>query len=127
MCIDVCLFPASLQRAEITPVHKKKDIMLKENYRPVSVLPAMSKVLEGVLVLEYFEQYLSPYVSGFRKGHDCQSVLVRFSESVKRHLDQGKVAAALLTDLSKALTASHMTCLYLRCTPMVKAKRLVNL
>ncbi len=52
-------------------MHKKKDIMLKENYRPVSVLPALSKVLECVLVdqlSEYLEQHLSPYVSGFRKG-----------------------------------------------------------
>ncbi len=81
-------------------------VMLKENYRPVSVLPALSKIFEGVLVdqlSEYFKQHLSPYVSGFRKGHDCQSVLIRFNESVKRHLiDNGEAAGALLTDLSKA-------------------------
>ncbi len=41
-------------------------------------------------------------MSGFRKGHECQGVLVRFSESVKRSLDQDEVAAALLPDLSKA-------------------------
>ncbi len=43
---------------------------------------------------------LPPYVAGFRKGHDCQSVLVRFTESIKHHLDNKGVA--LLTDLSKA-------------------------
>ncbi len=103
MCID--LFPAPLKRAEVTPIHKKYDVMLKENYRPVSVLPALSKIFEGVLVDQltgYFKQHLSPYVSGFRKGHDCQSVLIRFTESVKRHLDNGEAAGALLTDLSKA-------------------------
>ena len=44
---------------------------------------------------------MSPYVSGFRKGHDCQSVLVRL-ESIKHHLDNKEVAGALLTDLSTA-------------------------
>ena len=65
----------------------------------------MSKILEGVFVdqlSEHFKQHLSPYVSGFREGYDCQSLLIRFSESVKRHLDNGEVAGALLTDLSKA-------------------------
>ncbi len=38
MCIEMSLFPASLKRAEITPIHKKNDTMLKENYRPVSDL-----------------------------------------------------------------------------------------
>ena len=75
MCMGLCLIPA-FKRAEITPVHKKKDIMLKENYRPVSVLQALSKVLERVLVdqLSGDFRHLSPYVSGFRKGDDCQSV-----------------------------------------------------
>ncbi len=50
----------------------------------------------------HFQQHISPYVSGFRKGYDCQSVLLRFSESVKRHLDNSEVAGALLTYLSKA-------------------------
>ncbi len=100
------LFPASLKRAEITAIHKKNDTMLKENYRPVSVLPALSKVVEGVFVdqlSEHFQQqqHLSPCVSGFRKGSDCQGVLIHFSESVKHHLDNGEVADALLIDLSK--------------------------
>ena len=80
-------------------------ILLKENYRPVSVLPALSKVLEGVFVdqlSEYFQQHLSPCGSGFRIGYDCQRILIRFSESVRRHLDNDEVADALLTDLSKA-------------------------
>ncbi len=48
MSIDLCLFPASLKRAEVTPIHKK-NVMLKENYRPVSVLPALSKIFEAAV------------------------------------------------------------------------------
>ncbi len=38
---------------------------------------------------------LSSYVSGCRKGHDCQSVLVRFKESIKDHLNNNEVAGTL--------------------------------
>ncbi len=50
---------------------------------------------------EYFECYFYKYISGFRKGHDSQGVLLRFSESIKSHLDNNNVTAAVLTDLSK--------------------------
>ncbi len=39
----MCLFHTALKKAEITPLHKKDDFLLKENYRPVSVLPCVSK------------------------------------------------------------------------------------
>ncbi len=71
----------------------------------MSVLPCLSKVFEGVLVDQlsmYFEGHFSKYVSGFRKGHDCQGVLIRFSESIKSHLDNNNIVGAVLTDLSKA-------------------------
>ncbi len=77
------------------------------NYRPVSVLPCLSKIFEGLIVdqlYEYFERYFFKYmyISGFRKGHDYQGVFIRFSESIKSHLDNNNATAAVLTDLSKA-------------------------
>ncbi len=104
-CIELSLFPSALKRAEIMPLYKKGDNLKKENYRPVSVLSCVSKIFEGVIVdqlSQYFEAHLSEYVSGFRKGHDCQSVLFRFNECIKSHLDNNQVAGAVLTDLSKA-------------------------
>ncbi len=106
-CIEIYLFPTALKNAEITPLHKKDDILLNENYRPVSVLPCVSNIFDGVLVDQlscHFQNFLSPHVSGFRKGHECQNVLVRFTESIKHHLDNKEVAGAPLTDLSKALS-----------------------
>ncbi len=110
-CIEMRLFSTALKKAEITPLHKKDDILLQENYRSVSILACIPNIFEGVLVDQlpwHFQNVLSPYVSGFRKGHDCQSVLVRFTESIKHHLDNKEVAGALLTDLSKAFNSlSH--------------------
>ena len=105
-CIEQSIFPSSLKKAEITPIFKKGDCLQKENYRPVSVLSCISKIFEGVLVdqlSQYFEDFhMSPYISGFRKHHDCQNVLLRFNECIKSHLDNNEVAGAVLTDLSKA-------------------------
>jgi len=45
-CIQTCTFPSPLKYAEVTPIFKKKDRLNKENYRPVSVLPYISKIFK---------------------------------------------------------------------------------
>ena len=45
-CIDQCNFPFALKHANITPMFKKEYIGTKDNYRPVSILPNMSKIFE---------------------------------------------------------------------------------
>ena len=104
-CIDVNEFPDVLKRAEVPPIFKKGDIMNKANYRPVSVLPCISKIFEYVLIDQmkvFLEPMLSPHLSGFRKGHSCQNVLLRLVENCKYNLDKGGISGVLLTDLSKA-------------------------
>ena len=104
-CVRTSEFPSVLKRGEITPIFKKGDMMDKRNYRPVSTLPCLSKIFEGVLVDQinmYFENIFSPYISGFRKGHSCESVLLCLVENVKLNMDNGNMYGALLTDLSKA-------------------------
>ena len=103
--ITSCIFPDSLKCAEVIPIFKKDDIMNKNNYRPVTVLPCISKVYEGVLVEQlntYFNDIFSPYLSGFRKHHSCQNVLLRYVERCKQFLDSNKFYGSFLTDLSKA-------------------------
>ena len=76
--IKSSVFPKFLKYAEVTPIFKKNSKLEKTNYRPVSVLPCLSKLLEGVLVQQlslYFDDIFSPYISGFRKKHSCQDSL----------------------------------------------------
>ena len=47
--IDSASFPVNLKNADITPAHKKGDRTDKSNYRPVGILPAMSKIYEKLL------------------------------------------------------------------------------
>ncbi len=50
ICIEKFVFPSELKLAQIIPPHKKGDIHDKCNYMPVSVLPCISKLVEGVLI-----------------------------------------------------------------------------
>ena len=105
VCISSCVFPSSLKCAEICPVYKKGDIMNVSNYRPVSILPNVSKIFEKELICQmtnYFDNLLSPYLSGFRKTHSCENVLIRMTESIKGALDNGQIVYCILMDLSNA-------------------------
>ena len=87
------IFPESLKLADVIPVHKKDERSNKENYRPVSLLPIVSKLLERDMynqIHSYIEKYLSPYLFGFRKGHSTEQCLNVMIEKWKKVLDQKK-------------------------------------
>ena len=105
MSLTQCVFPDALKYANVSPIYKKEDNMNKKNYRPVSVLPCISKLFEQVMVTQlttYFDGIFSPHVSGFRAGHSCETVLLRFINNIKSSQDNGNMTGALLMDLSKA-------------------------
>ena len=98
-------FHNELKEADIVPVHKKKSKFSKENYRPISILPNISKVYERCLydqISNFFEDVFSKYQCGFRKGYSAQHCLLVMIEKWKKIVDYGGVFGALLTDLSKA-------------------------
>ena len=86
-------FPDSLKLADITPAHKKEERTKKNNYRPVSILPSISKIFERNMydqISLYINKYLSPYLCGFRKGYSTQHCLTVMLERWKKALDNGK-------------------------------------
>ena len=105
MSISTNTFPDALKEAEVSPIFKKDDSMNKNNYRPVSILPCISKIFEKVYceqMVEFFNAILSASLSAFRKSYSCESVLIEMVEQWKDLLDQHKVVGAMLLDLSKA-------------------------
>ena len=74
------IFPDSLKFGDITPVHKKDETTNKENYRPVRVLPLISKIFERIVhdhLSEYLEKYLNSILCRFRKAHSTQHALFK--------------------------------------------------
>ena len=98
-------FPNALKLADVTPTFKNKDRTKKGNYRNVSILPPISKIFEKDMfsqITSYIDKYLSPFLCGFRKGYSTQHSLMVMLNVWKKAIDSGKLAGALLTDLSKA-------------------------
>jgi len=98
-------FPSSLKLAGITPTHKKDERTTKSNYRPVSILPPVSKMFERNMydqIYYYIDKFLSPFLFGFRKGYSTQYCLMVMINKWNQAMDKGNFAGSLLTDLSKA-------------------------
>ena len=104
MFMESC-FPDILKYAEVVALFKRLDNLNKENYRPVSVLTALSKVFEkvsGVQLSSYFESIFSKFLSGFRPTFSCQTILLKMIEDWKQSIDNGKMVGTIAVDLSKA-------------------------
>ena len=103
--IDYGIFPDSLKKAQVCPIFKKGDCMDKKNYRPVSVLPIISKIFEKAIssqLTDFFEPIFNTFLCAFRRGYGCQTTLLRLIEDWKEALDKNMYVAAILMDLSKA-------------------------
>ena len=91
--------------ADVSPVYKKENPLLTKNYRPVSVLPTVTKIFERIMqnqLNEHINQFLSPFLCGYRTGFSTQTALLTLIERWKIMLDKKGYAGAILMDLSKA-------------------------
>ena len=98
-------FPNKSKLTDITPVYKKKDLTSAENYRPISVLLSVSNIFERIIQKQfsnYVDEFLSPYLSGYRKGFNTQYALLSLNEKWKKELDNKGYAGTVLMDWSKA-------------------------
>ena len=98
-------FPDCLKEANVTPIFKKDDSLDKENYRPVSILPLLSKIFEKKMYKQlsnYTESFLSVILCGFRKAHNTQHALFKLLHSWQKELEQKGFVRTILMDLSKA-------------------------
>ena len=100
-----CKFPNEVKEADLSPLFKNDDSNYKGNFRPISVLPAASKVYERLLkdqICPYFQDKLSEILYGFREGYSTQHALIRLIEKWKKCLDASGIVGTILMDLSKA-------------------------
>ena len=82
-------YPLSLKVADVTPIHKAKERILLSNYRPVSLILIVSKLFERKMsdqISSYIEDFLSPYLFGYRKGHSTEHCLTIMIEAWKKPL-----------------------------------------
>ena len=103
--------PNDLKLVELTPLYKKKDLLNKEKYHPVSGLSYFPEIFEKIVykqIKSYMEPRFSHLLCGFRKNHNTQPLLSKMFEQLKLILDKGCNIVATFMDLSKALdTHNH--------------------
>ena len=78
-----------------------------ENYRPISLLPSVSKLLEKVVFDQFYKyltvnNYLSPDQYGFRKFHSTEHAVLELTDRILLELDKGNTPLTIFLDLSKA-------------------------
>ena len=81
--VSDCEFPTSFKNANVSPIYKKDSRLEEKNYRPISILPILSKIYERIMhsqIRAYFDNILSKYQFGFRQGYSSQQCLLALIE-----------------------------------------------
>ena len=107
------IFPAKLKIAKVLPLFKKGDCAVMNNYRPISLLTATSKLFEKVVLsqlYDYFRNndlfYDSQY--GFLKNYSTELAAMELTDNVLKDIDDKHITLAIFMDLSKAFdTLDH--------------------
>lgn len=106
-CLESGYFPDILKVSKVIPVYKKGDKNLPQNYRPISIVPVFSKILESLIHLQlsaHFDQFnlLSESQFGFRAGRSTTTAVMKIIDHTLHSFENRESVALSLLDLSKA-------------------------
>ena len=113
MSILTEVVPDKFKEARVKPLFKKGSRLDPGNYRPVSILPVLSKVLERAVngqLREFLESngILFEFQSGFRSGFSTDTCLANLTDRIRSETSKGNVTGMVLIDLQKAFdTCDH--------------------
>ena len=111
--LNTGIFPERLKIAKVIPIYKKDDAKMFENYRPISILPAISKILEKTIfnqLHDYFQdnKLYCKNQYGFRRNHSTEYAALELIDRVILDMDKSEIPFSIFIDLSKAFdTLDH--------------------
>ena len=108
--LETGIFPDALKVAKVKPLYKKGDSCCFNNYRPISLLPTISKIFERVMFSQLYSYFninnlLSEQQYGFRSQHSTELACVKLADYIIKGMDnikEIKIPTAIFLDLSKA-------------------------
>ena len=106
-------FPERWKKALITPIPKCEVPLLESDFRPISLLPTFSKILEkaaNIQIVAYLLKHdlLDPYQSAYKKNHSTFTALLKITDDILDSIDDASVTLLIFLDFSKAFdTVNH--------------------
>lgn len=113
LSISTGIISTAWKNAKIIPVYKSGTRSTFDNYRPISILPILSKILEKIVhnqLYSYLEENELLYSRqfGFRKDMSTEQAVTILLDDIRSHVDKGDIVGACFIDLTKAFdTISH--------------------
>lgn len=107
LSISSSTFPTALKRSVVMPIYKSGDADSVSNYRPISLLPSLAKILEKLLnsrLIKFLEKYnlISQNQYGFREGRSTTDAMNHLVTHITKKLDVGEKCVGVFLDLAKA-------------------------
>ena len=105
--IESGVFTGTWKNAKVNPIFKTGDKDNVNNYRPISILPTLSKIIEKwiqIKLMIYLDQHtlLHKNQSGFRKNHSTESALILMTDTWLKAINEGKLVGCAMIDFRKA-------------------------
>jgi len=117
LCFANGYFPGQLKFSTVTPVHKTGNKDTPGNYRPISVLSPISKIIERCIsqrILSYISMHdiLGSNQYGFRTKHSTEHALINFVDYVTDEKEKGNFVLGIYCDIKKAFDSVNFAILY---------------
>ena len=127
--LNTGVFPDLLKISKVIPIYKKEDDTMFSNYRPISLLPSISKIFEKVILAQlatYLDRnnLIHKHQYGFRKNHSTEYASLHIVDYLNYELDKNRTPTNIYLDLSKAFDSLYHDILLKNCNTMAFAMSL---
>ena len=107
LSLDTGIYVDDWKRARVIQIYKSEDRRKCENYRPISILPIVSKVFEREVFRQLYgylsnNSLLSKFQSGFRPKHSTLFGLIQMCDNLLKNMDSGQINCIVFLDVRKA-------------------------